>query len=136
MGGMVPLSDASRRPERIPIVTALIIVINVCVFVLELMRGDAFVMVPRTSPQRQRNSIGPPMRQAPLLETATCDKALAQISRGAAAIQAVHGHRIARIFLLIHVATALRRHGWFPCPDRGDFPLFPWRVRHVLQRFG
>jgi hypothetical protein len=44
------------------------------------VRGDAFVMVPRTSPQRQRNSTGPPMRQAPSLETiparetTTCDK--------------------------------------------------------------
>jgi membrane associated rhomboid family serine protease len=44
MGGMIPLGDASRRPVRIPIVTALIILINVCVFVLELMRGETFVM--------------------------------------------------------------------------------------------
>jgi membrane associated rhomboid family serine protease len=44
MGGLIPLSDASRRPARIPIVTALIIVINVFVFLLELMRGDTFVM--------------------------------------------------------------------------------------------
>ena len=43
MGGMVPLGDASRRPARVPIVTAGIIVVNVVVFVLELMRGDAFV---------------------------------------------------------------------------------------------
>jgi hypothetical protein len=39
MGGMVPLGDASRRPARVPG----IIVVNVVVFVLELMRGDAFV---------------------------------------------------------------------------------------------
>jgi membrane associated rhomboid family serine protease len=44
MGSMIPLSDASRRPARIPIVTALIIVINVFVFLLELMRGDTLVM--------------------------------------------------------------------------------------------
>src|ERR1700675_5034087 len=43
MGGMVPLGDASRRPARVPVVTAGIIVVNVVVFVLELMRGDAFV---------------------------------------------------------------------------------------------
>jgi len=43
MGGMVPLGDASRRPTRVPVVTAVIIVVNVVVFVLELMRGDAFV---------------------------------------------------------------------------------------------
>jgi len=43
MGGMVPLGDASRRPARVPVVTAGIIVVNVAVFVLELMRGDAFV---------------------------------------------------------------------------------------------
>src|ERR1700752_372081 len=44
MGGMVPLGDASRRPARVPLVTALIIFVNVCVFVLELMRGETFVM--------------------------------------------------------------------------------------------
>jgi rhomboid family protein len=43
VGGLIPLSDASRRPVRMPIVTAIIIVINVVVFVLELTRGDAFV---------------------------------------------------------------------------------------------
>jgi membrane associated rhomboid family serine protease len=44
LGGMIPLGDASRRPVRVPVVTAVIIVLNVIVFVLELMRGDAFVM--------------------------------------------------------------------------------------------
>jgi membrane associated rhomboid family serine protease len=44
MGGMVPLGDASRRPARVPVVTALIIIVNVFVFVLELMRGETFVM--------------------------------------------------------------------------------------------
>jgi membrane associated rhomboid family serine protease len=43
MGGVVPLGDASRRPARVPVVTVGIIVVNVVVFVLELMRGDAFV---------------------------------------------------------------------------------------------
>ena len=44
MGGLIPLSDASRRPVRLPVVTAFIIALNVFVFLLELMRGDAFVM--------------------------------------------------------------------------------------------
>jgi len=44
LGGLIPLSDASRRPVRLPVVTACIIVVNVLVFLLELMRGDAFVM--------------------------------------------------------------------------------------------
>ncbi len=43
MGGLVPLGDASRRPARVPVVTAGIIVVNVVVFVLELVRGDTFV---------------------------------------------------------------------------------------------
>ena len=44
MGGLVPLSDASRRPVRMPVVTGFIIAVNVAVFLLELTRGDAFVM--------------------------------------------------------------------------------------------
>jgi len=44
LGGLIPLSDASRRPVRLPVVTAIIIVVNVFVFLLELMRGDAFVI--------------------------------------------------------------------------------------------
>lgn len=43
MGGMVPLSDATRRPTSFPVVTGLIILVNVCVFVLELLNGHAFV---------------------------------------------------------------------------------------------
>ena len=43
MGGFIPLSDASRRPRGVPIVTILIIVVNAFVFVLELAGGDAFV---------------------------------------------------------------------------------------------
>jgi membrane associated rhomboid family serine protease len=41
---MIPLGDASRRPARVPLVTALIIVVNAVVFVFELMRGESFVM--------------------------------------------------------------------------------------------
>ncbi len=44
MGTVVPLSDASRRPNHFPVMTALIVVVNVVVFVMELMRGDAFVL--------------------------------------------------------------------------------------------
>ena len=44
MGGLIPLSDASRRPVRMPVVTGCIIAVNVIVFLLELARGDAFVM--------------------------------------------------------------------------------------------
>lgn len=41
---MIPLSDASRRPLHFPIVTALMIVVNVIVFGLEVAGGDAFIM--------------------------------------------------------------------------------------------
>jgi membrane associated rhomboid family serine protease len=44
MGGLIPLTDASRRPVHFPAVTAAIIVINVIVFGLELRGGDAFVL--------------------------------------------------------------------------------------------
>jgi len=44
VGTVVPLSDASRRPRHFPAITALIIVINVVVFIAELMRGEAFVL--------------------------------------------------------------------------------------------
>lgn len=44
MGGLIPLSDASRRPTRVPVITAFIVAANVVVFLLELTRGDAFVM--------------------------------------------------------------------------------------------
>lgn len=40
---MIPLADASRRPVNVPIVTLTIIIINVVVFILELVNGDAFV---------------------------------------------------------------------------------------------
>ncbi len=38
---MIPISDASRRPSRTPVVTLLIIVINVLVFIWELGADDA-----------------------------------------------------------------------------------------------
>src|SRR5215470_15053000 len=44
MGGVIPLSDASRRPVHMPVATPLIIVANVLVFLFELTRGDAFVI--------------------------------------------------------------------------------------------
>jgi len=43
MGGLIPLSDASRRPMRIPVVTILIILVNAFIFVLELSGGEGFV---------------------------------------------------------------------------------------------
>ena len=43
MGGVIPLSDSSRRPRHFPIVTVGIIAANAIVFVLELTHGDAFV---------------------------------------------------------------------------------------------
>jgi membrane associated rhomboid family serine protease len=43
VGGLIPLTDASRRPVRVPLCTALIIVANSLVFLLELSRGEAFV---------------------------------------------------------------------------------------------
>jgi membrane associated rhomboid family serine protease len=44
MGGLIPLSDASRRPVHLPVVTACIILTNFIAFGLELSRGDAFVL--------------------------------------------------------------------------------------------
>ena len=44
MGGLIPLSDASRQPRRFPAATAFIIAVNAIVFALELAGGDAFVM--------------------------------------------------------------------------------------------
>jgi membrane associated rhomboid family serine protease len=44
VGGLIPLTDASRRPARFPIVTACIIVVNFVVFAFELKGGDAFVL--------------------------------------------------------------------------------------------
>jgi rhomboid family protein len=44
MGGLIPLADASRRPVHFAGITTLLILTNAFVFVLELMRGDAFVI--------------------------------------------------------------------------------------------
>lgn len=44
MGTVVPLSDATRRPTRFPTICVLIMVVNVAVFIAELMGGDAFVL--------------------------------------------------------------------------------------------
>ena len=44
MGGLIPLTDASRRPVNFPIVTISIIIVNFLVFGLELNGGEAFVL--------------------------------------------------------------------------------------------
>lgn len=44
LGGLIPLTDASRRPVHFPIITACIIVANFFVFALELSGGEAFVL--------------------------------------------------------------------------------------------
>jgi len=41
--GVVPLSDASRRPSRFPVMTASIIAVNALVFLIELVGGEPFV---------------------------------------------------------------------------------------------
>src|SRR5215475_5453053 len=41
---VIPLSDATRRPVRTPVVTIGIIVANFVVFFMELAGGDAFVI--------------------------------------------------------------------------------------------
>jgi membrane associated rhomboid family serine protease len=40
---MIPIGDSERRPLRFPLVTALVIVLNVIVFVMEVMGDTAFV---------------------------------------------------------------------------------------------
>jgi len=44
MGGLIPLTDVSRRPVRTPIVTALLILVNVISFGMELAYGESFVL--------------------------------------------------------------------------------------------
>lgn len=41
---MIPLSDADRRPVKFPLVTVLIIGANSLVFVLELLKGQHFIL--------------------------------------------------------------------------------------------
>lgn len=43
MGGLIPLTDASRRPTHFPFVTVGLIVANLVVFIQELRGGEAFV---------------------------------------------------------------------------------------------
>jgi membrane associated rhomboid family serine protease len=43
VGGLIPFTDASRRPAHFPFVTTGIILTNFFVFALELRGGDAFV---------------------------------------------------------------------------------------------
>jgi membrane associated rhomboid family serine protease len=43
VGTFIPLSDASRRPRRFAVVTFLIVLLNVYVFLRELLEGDPFV---------------------------------------------------------------------------------------------
>jgi membrane associated rhomboid family serine protease len=40
---LIPLTDATRRPTRVPVVTAAIILLNAVMFALELVGGEAFV---------------------------------------------------------------------------------------------
>lgn len=41
---MIPLSDIDRKPSRFPVITALIIGANILAFLLELLKGEAFIM--------------------------------------------------------------------------------------------
>lgn len=41
---MIPLQDESRRSYRFPVATISIIALNVVVFILEMLNGDAFVL--------------------------------------------------------------------------------------------
>jgi rhomboid family protein len=43
MAAVIPLSDATRRPTQFPAATAIIIALNVLVFIIELSAGDAFI---------------------------------------------------------------------------------------------
>jgi rhomboid family protein len=43
VAAVIPLSDASRRPTRFPLVTLAIIALNVVVFIFELSLGEGFV---------------------------------------------------------------------------------------------
>ena len=52
MVAVIPLRDASRRPTRFPLVTVSLIAVNIAAFVLELSRGDAFVLRWSTIPSQ------------------------------------------------------------------------------------
>jgi len=44
VGGMIPLSDASRQPANFPVATTAIIAANAVVFIIELVGGEPFIM--------------------------------------------------------------------------------------------
>jgi membrane associated rhomboid family serine protease len=44
MGALIPLTDATRRPVRMPVVTLCVIIANFVVFGFELAYGDPFVL--------------------------------------------------------------------------------------------
>jgi membrane associated rhomboid family serine protease len=44
VGGLIPLSDASRRRMHVPVVTACIVLANAIVFWFELTNGNAFIL--------------------------------------------------------------------------------------------
>ena len=41
---MIPLGDVDRRPISFPVITAIIISVNIFVFLLELLNGEAFIL--------------------------------------------------------------------------------------------
>ena len=41
---MIPLGDSTRRPRNFPVITLTIVAVNVIVFFLELVKGDAFII--------------------------------------------------------------------------------------------
>ena len=43
MAAVIPLGDATRRPTRFPAVTAVLIALNVVVFIVELASGQSFI---------------------------------------------------------------------------------------------
>ena len=43
MAAVIPLGDATRRPTRFPTVTAILIAVNVAVFIVELSAGEPFI---------------------------------------------------------------------------------------------
>lgn len=49
---MIPLRDADRRPVRFPVVTVLIIAANAVIFMLELLKGQHFILALSYIPER------------------------------------------------------------------------------------
>jgi hypothetical protein len=115
LGGLIPLSDASRRPVRLPVVTAFIIVVNVFVFLLELTRGDAFVTGnPRVVEEMSNVGVGRYLRLLGVME----------IAFAAPVCRASHDETrvYSRVLLLRGCdrdrAVARRFEGQSLCPDR------------------